>query len=194
MTTQKNKKHSVWGWVLVGFGALLLLTKAFSLALLVLLGGCLLIINKKAKVGDGDKEVLKAKASKQRKYLFVSFVIAYFSFSVFNYFQNLPAEEVKTVVSPEQKQKDLQTLKETMAILTENKLATSYEFSENANVVYVSGKWYGLTAQEKKELLTSIGNVKDVATGYRWFEVRDAYSDELVAKVTAFTGSVEIYK
>ncbi len=73
-------------------------------------------------------------------------------------------------------------------------LITSYEFSDVAVVVYVTDVWYGLDVSAKKSLLTQIGLLKEQATGYHQFEVRHSKSNEKVGEVTAFSGSVEIYK
>jgi hypothetical protein len=42
--------------------------------------------------------------------------------------------------------------------------------------------------------LAKVATLKKAITGYNHFEVRDAYSDEKVAEVTAFTNSLEVYK
>lgn len=51
-----------------------------------------------------------------------------------------------------------------------------------------------MPVQQKKDFLTSLSSMKKVATGYHRMEVRDTYSNEKVAEVTAFSGSVEILK
>ena len=73
-------------------------------------------------------------------------------------------------------------------------LITSYEFSNTANVIYIGSVWYTQTVSFKKDLMAKISILKEVATGYRHYEVRDAYSNEKVAEVTAFSGSLEVYK
>lgn len=73
-------------------------------------------------------------------------------------------------------------------------LVTSYEFSNSASVVYVGGTWYNQTVQFKKDFIAKIAILKEKITGYRHFEVRDTYSNEKVAEVTTFSGSLEVYK
>lgn len=73
-------------------------------------------------------------------------------------------------------------------------LVTSYEFSETARVVYVGRVWYTQTVAFKKDFLGSIALPLKTVTGYHRFEVLDAYSNEKVAEVTAFSGSIEVYK
>lgn len=85
-------------------------------------------------------------------------------------------------------------LKDVMTLAKKSGLVTTYEFSEKANVVYVSGVWYSMTVQFKKDFMAKIAMLKEAITGYHHFEVRDAYSDEKVGEVTAFSGSLEVYK
>ncbi len=73
-------------------------------------------------------------------------------------------------------------------------LISSYEFSDVAAVVYVTDVWYELDVSAKKSLLTKIGSLKEQATGYHQFEVRHSKSNEKVGEVTAFSGSVEVYR
>lgn len=73
-------------------------------------------------------------------------------------------------------------------------LIKSYEFSDMATVVYIGSTWYTQTVQLKKDFLAKIATLKETITGYQHFEVRDAYSNEKVAEVTAFSGSLEVYK
>ena len=71
---------------------------------------------------------------------------------------------------------------------------SSYEFSEKANVVYVGKIWYTQPVTFKKDFMGKVAALKKTITGYHRFEVLDAYSNEKVAEVTAFSGSLEIYK
>lgn len=97
----------------------------------------------------------------------------------------------KNLVSSEQAQKELKDL---MTLSKKAELVTSYEFSDFANVVYVSGVWYTQTVQFKKDFIAKIGMLKKSITGYTHFEVRDAYSNEKVGELTAFSQSIEVYK
>jgi len=112
--------------------------------------------------------------------------------------QEKVAEETKTeeVPATDSKSKaDAQKeLEEFMALSKKAELVTSYEFSQSANVVYAGQVWYSQTAVQKKDFLAFVANLKEQATGYRHFEVKDAYSDELVAEVTAFGGALKVYK
>lgn len=73
-------------------------------------------------------------------------------------------------------------------------LITSYEFSDSASVMYVGQTWYTQTVQIKKDLLAKVALLKEKIVGYRHFEARDALSNEKVGEVTAFSGSLEVYK
>ncbi|HEY4500771.1 MAG TPA: hypothetical protein VJI70_00670 [Candidatus Paceibacterota bacterium] len=88
-------------------------------------------------------------------------------------------------------QKELDRL---MALSEKAGLVTSYEFSDSASVVYVGSVWYTQTVQFKKDFLAKIGTLKKQITGYMHFEIRDAYSNEKVAEVTAFSSSLKVYK
>ena len=81
-----------------------------------------------------------------------------------------------------------------MSLSKKGGLVTTYEFSDSASVVYADNNWYTQTVQFKKDFLAKIGTLKKAVTGYRHFEVRDAYSDEKVAEITSFSGSLEVYK
>ncbi len=108
------------------------------------------------------------------------------------------AEETKAEETPATDSKpkaDAQKeLEEFMALSKKATLVTSYEFSESANVVYVGEIWYSQTAVQKKDFLAFVADLKKKSTGYHNFKVQDAYSDELVAEVTAFSGALKVYK
>jgi hypothetical protein len=97
----------------------------------------------------------------------------------------------KPVVDKVAAQKELDSL---MNLSKQAKLVISYEFSDTANVVYIDSGWYTQTVEFKKNFLAKISGLKEQVTGYHRFEVRDAYSNEKVAEVTAFSGSLEVYK
>lgn len=101
-----------------------------------------------------------------------------------------PKEEV-TNQSKEDAQKELD---EVMKLAQTSGLVTSYEFSEKANVVYVGKIWYTQTVAFKKDFMAKVSGLKKTITGYHRFEVLDTYSNEKVAEVTAFSGSLEVYK
>lgn len=92
------------------------------------------------------------------------------------------------------KEKAEEELKAFMDLSIQATLVSSYEFSESANVVYVGSIWYSQTAIQKKDFLAYVAKAKKEATGYHHFEVHDAYTDEKVAEVTAFSGALKVYK
>jgi hypothetical protein len=96
-----------------------------------------------------------------------------------------------TAITREAAQKELDEL---IVISKEAGLVRSYEFSETKAVVYADTAWYGQTVTFKKDFLAKIALLKEQITGFRHFEMRDAYSNEKVAEVTAFSGSLEVYK
>ena len=96
-----------------------------------------------------------------------------------------------TVESRQQSQEALDAL---ITLSKEAGVISSYEFSETANVVYVTDSWYNLDVSFKKDLMGKIASLKEAATGYHRFEVRNVKSNEKVAEVTAFSGSIEVYK
>ncbi|MCX6717541.1 MAG: hypothetical protein NTU76_02605 [Candidatus Taylorbacteria bacterium] len=98
---------------------------------------------------------------------------------------------LQNTISQEQAQKQLD---EFMSLAKKAQVVTSYEFSDTASVVYVDYVWYTQTVQFKKDFLAKVGMLKKAITGYLHFEVRDAYSNEKVAEITAFSSSLEIYK
>jgi multisubunit Na+/H+ antiporter MnhC subunit len=73
-------------------------------------------------------------------------------------------------------------------------LVVSYEFSDSATVVYIGPTWYTQTVAFKKDFMAKIGTLKQQITGYTHFEVRDAYSNEKVGEIKAFSQSIEVYK
>lgn len=88
-------------------------------------------------------------------------------------------------------QKDLD---EVLRLATEAGIVSDYEFSETKRVVYIGPAWYNQTVALKEQLLNKTALLLEKTTGFHRFEVRDAYSNELVGEVTAFSGSVKIYK
>ncbi|MFA5022511.1 MAG: hypothetical protein WC508_05540 [Patescibacteria group bacterium] len=114
-----------------------------------------------------------------------------------------PAEQPKTetaqaaadsTVDSQDKAAAQKELDEVMALAKKSGLVSSYEFSNSATVVYVGQVWYTQTVQFKKDFMAKIAMLKKRITGYQHFEVRDANSDEKVGEVTAFGGSLKVYK
>lgn len=112
---------------------------------------------------------------------------------------NIPsASQLNIQESPEQpsltKEQAQNELNEIMDLGKQSGLIHSYEFSNRATVVYADYGWYSQTVAFKKDFLAKVATLKKAITGYNHFEVRDAYSDEKVAEVTSFMGSLEVYK
>lgn len=106
-----------------------------------------------------------------------------------------PTEE-ETSIAREQAQTELDDL---MSKAKKAGLVTSYDFSKlDANTwrwdVYVGKVWYTQTVQQKKDFIAYISLRKEVITGYRHFKVYDGYTNEKVAEVASFSGSIEVYK
>ncbi len=104
--------------------------------------------------------------------------------------QPTPTPQTQTV-SKADAEKELVDL---MALSKKAGLITSYEFSDKATEVFVGSAWYTQKVQFKKDFIAKIGLLKKAITGYAHFEAKDAYSNEKVAEITAFSGSIEIYK
>ena len=98
-------------------------------------------------------------------------------------------------VSIAKAQKDLDDL---MALAEKSGLVHSYEFSATAHVIYIDSVWYTQDVKFKKDFMAKVSMLRAtiVNNGASWdfFKVRDAYSDEVVGEVTAFSGSLEVYK
>lgn len=105
-----------------------------------------------------------------------------------------PAAQSVDVVNEQDKASAMKELDEVINLAKKAQLVTSYEFSETATVVYIDKVWYTQTVGFKKDFMAKIATLKKRITGYAYFEVRDAYSNEKVAEVTAFSSSLEVYK
>jgi hypothetical protein len=84
-------------------------------------------------------------------------------------------------------------LNDYMALAKRAKIVNSYDFAHD-DVIYADYMWYDMTFLQKKDFLTLVSIYKEKSSGYHRVEVKDAYSGELVGEVTAFSGSVEVYK
>jgi hypothetical protein len=73
-------------------------------------------------------------------------------------------------------------------------LVSSYEFSDSERVIYVTDVWYSMTVAFKKDFLAKVAMLQEAISGRHFFEVRDDHSNEKVGEVTAFSGSLEVYK
>jgi hypothetical protein len=84
--------------------------------------------------------------------------------------------------------------KDVMSTAVKADLVSSYQFNETDRVIYVTGLWYSQPVTFKKDFLAKIAMDQEAMTGKHFFEVRDEDSNEKVAEVTAFSGSLEVYK
>jgi hypothetical protein len=73
-------------------------------------------------------------------------------------------------------------------------LVSSYKFSDSERVIYVTDVWYSMTVAFKKDFLAKVAMLQEGISGRHFFEVRDDHSNEKVGEVTAFSGSLEVYK
>ena len=108
--------------------------------------------------------------------------------------EDVESEAPSEAVANQTKENAQKELDEVMKLAQTSGLVTSYEFSEKANVVYVGKIWYTQTVAFKKDFMGKVAGLKKTITGYHRFEILDTYSNEKVAEVTAFSGSLEVYK
>ena len=134
--------------------------------------------------------------SKKWKYSITTIFVFYLLF-LFGVGPFLPQEEYKPVQPTETKIEIVQSapeeLNEMMELAKAADLVISYEFSEEAAVVYVGNTWYTQTVKFKKNFMAKVWTLKKTITGYGHFEIRDAYSDEKVGEVTPF-GGLRVYQ
>ncbi len=109
---------------------------------------------------------------------------------------NAPAQNTGTIspATNEDKAVARKKLDEYLSLAGKSGLVSSYEFSDKARVIYVGNVWYTQKVAFKKDFLGAVALQLKTITGYHNFEVLDAYSNEKVAEVTAFGGSLEVYK
>lgn len=204
MSEKQKRNLKIWGGVAVFIGVLMTFGDSSSTGFVVTFFGAVLFVAGYAKTTEPiktpeqtiGKKTTPADKERQQKVILgilgvIMLVIGYNSLGTDTPSTPQPAQ---ATVSPEAKQNALKQLKDVLGVAMENGLVTTYEFSDSANVIYVSNLWYTSTVQSKQEFLNSISRIKEQATGYHRFEVRHAQSNEKVAEVTAFSGAVEIYK
>ncbi len=111
--------------------------------------------------------------------------------------QNTSSTTPAPVVTQAQKDSAQKDLTDLMVLGKKSGLVQSYTFDVE-RIVYVGPIWYTQTVEFKKDFLAKISSllvpIKGKTGGWEFLEVRDAYSNEKVAEVTAFTGSLEVYK
>lgn len=103
-----------------------------------------------------------------------------------------PQQEKAPTISKDDTMKEFQRL---MELSKQSGLVTSYEMDENTSLkIYVGKIWYGQEVQFKKDMIAKFSTLQQTIYGRHRLEVRDAYSNEKVAEVTAFSDSLEVYK
>jgi hypothetical protein len=114
-----------------------------------------------------------------------------------------PTQEVKTetqkettttkpIISKDEAQKEFDRL---IGLSKQSGLVTSYEMTaETPLKIFVSKVWYTQEVSFKKDMIAKFSTLEQAIYGRHRLEVRDAYSNEKVAEVTAFSGSLEVYK
>ncbi len=105
-----------------------------------------------------------------------------------------PKETATQTSSPnkEEAQKEFDRL---MGLSKQSGLVTSYEMSADTPLkIFVSKLWYTQEVSFKKDMIAKFSSLEQAIYGRHRLEVRDAYSNEKVAEVTAFSGSFEVYK
>lgn len=108
--------------------------------------------------------------------------------------QEAPKETATTkpTLSKEDAQKEFDRL---MDLSKQSGLVKSYEMTEDVSLtIFVSKLWYTLEVQFKKDMIAKFSTLQQAIYGRHRLEVRDAFSNEKVAEVTAFSGSIEILK
>jgi phage regulator Rha-like protein len=98
--------------------------------------------------------------------------------------QNTPSKEVA-----------LKEFTRLMDLSKKSGLVKSYEMDENTSLkIFVSNVWYSQEVQFKKDMIAKFSSLEEQIYGRHRLEVLDAYSNEKLAEITAFSGSIEIYK
>lgn len=108
--------------------------------------------------------------------------------------QEAPKETAPTkpTISKEEAQKEFDRL---MNLSKSSGLVTSYEMTADTPLkIFVSKIWYTQEVSFKKDMIAKFSTLEQAIYGRHRLEVRDAYSNEKVAEVTAFSGSFEVYK
>lgn len=101
-------------------------------------------------------------------------------------------ETAKPTISKEEAQKEFDRL---MDLSKQSGLVKSYEMSADTSLkIFVSKLWYTQEVSFKKDMIAKFSSLEQAIYGRHRLEVRDAFSNEKVAEVTAFSGSFEVYK
>lgn len=106
-----------------------------------------------------------------------------------------PKEEVKPQVSQASKDEAMKEFERLMDLSKASGLVKSYEMTKDTSLkIFVSKVWYTQEVQFKKDMVAKFSTLQQTIYGRHRLEVRDAFSNEKVAEVTAFSGSIEILK
>lgn len=101
-------------------------------------------------------------------------------------------QQVAPSISKEDAQKEFDRL---MQMSKDAGLVKSYEITADAPLkIYADKMWYSQDVQFKKDMLAKFSTLQQAMYGRHRLEVRDAYSNEKLGEITAFSGSIEIYK
>lgn len=76
----------------------------------------------------------------------------------------------------------------------EGKLIYKNDKNNLAYDIYVDYGWYLIKVDMKKNIVSRMSKIKEEITGYHNIKFKDSNSGKIVAEVTAFSGSTEIYK
>lgn len=184
----------VFGYFVSLLIAIALLNPKFGpLWTLSIIGGsiaCYFVFNKVAEKYKLDGAKIKKVIGVTALFVFAGW---YVTSTLSDSFETSPAPETH-IATVEEKAVAQQDLKNTMDLAMKSGLVTSYEFSDTKRVVYAGSVWYTQTVAFKKDFLGSIAMSLKTSTGHHRFEVLDAYSNQKVAEVTAFSGSIEVYR
>jgi len=85
-------------------------------------------------------------------------------------------------------------IKDLMEAGEKAELVSSYDFSDTERVIYVTDLWNSKTVAFKKDFLAKVAMLQKTISGHYYFGVRNDHSNEKVGEVTAFSGSLEVYK
>jgi hypothetical protein len=111
--------------------------------------------------------------------------------------QPIPTQPVQQAITTQTTSKDdaLKEFNKLMDLSKKSGLVKSYEMGQNTSlVIYVGNVWYSQEVQFKKDMIAKFSMLEQSIYGRHRLEVRDAYSNEKLAEVTAFSASLEVYK
>lgn len=156
----------------------------------------------KQKESSSDKKKVSA-LSWMKQHKIITFIGIAFIFGMIGSLSNDPATTQPTTnqvakENPNEVKKDVVDEKAKKAEEEKNKknfekylnafkasgLIDNYEFSDSANVMYVTSVWYQMTVKDKEDFLNMGFALRQKAMGYGHFEVKHYQSNELVGKAS----------